>query len=171
MTARSTRSGARLVAVPMLVAGLGCAPADREERAAELAVGAQEAAAATDSVRRLMDRMAEAIRARDPDRMIRTYPDSGHAVFTFQGRRITSTDSIAAHYRRWREGPFDSVAFEWEAVSLEPLGATAVLAYARFTFTPIERAAAAGETIRGVWTGVFRHQDGRWALVHEHESW
>ncbi len=60
--------------------------------------------------------------------------------------------------------------FVWDNRRYEVLGPDAVVAMGTFSWAMADTLGNIPATLRASWTGVFKGQNDRWALVHEHES-
>jgi ketosteroid isomerase-like protein len=129
-------------------------------------------AALADTLKQRIEEAYDFSRPGVVERMNALYPDSGKVVSASGGQFTESGDSLRAGIRTFWETAGKNMQgpkWVWEKVDVERLGPDAAVLTATWS---IPHVAPTGRphTIRGAWTAVFRHLDGRWLIVVEHLS-
>ena len=132
----------------------------------------RERQAIADSVRRLLTE-TYVFDGSDPiPRFMRLYADTGIVVSAASGGFTTSRDSLQhALSTFWNTTGqhMQQPVWTWGTMVVDVLSRDAVVVTARYTiphWTPEKRPHVLG----GVWTSVWTHRNGRWAIVSEHLS-
>jgi len=163
MPAASRRTHLLWIILPFLAAA--CQPADHLPSAAA-------DRALLDSLKTQIAAAYDFSRPGVPERMSALYPDTGRVISASAGQITTSPDSLRAGIGAfWRNTGQNmrNARWVWEEAYLDRLTPTAVLLTGSWSIPHI---APTGRphVIRGAWTALFRHQNGRWMIVTEHLS-
>lgn len=131
-----------------------------------------ERAAIADSIGRLVREAYDLSRGEVPTRMLSVYPAAGRVVSATAGRVSTSRDSLAMAVNAFWDGVGQYMvrpAWTWDEIGVDVLGRDAAVMTARYT-VPHWTDQGTPHVIGGVWSAVWRRQDGRWVITHEHLS-
>jgi hypothetical protein len=146
---------------------LGCSTPDRG-----VGLSDQERQAIADSIRGLLTE-TYVFDGSDPiPRFMKLYADTGTLVSAASGGFTTSRDSLQhALVTFWNNAGqyMQQPVWTWGTMVVDVLSREAVVVTARYTiphWTPEKRPHVLG----GVWTSVWTHRNGRWAIVNEHLS-
>lgn len=106
------------------------------------------------------------------ERMNALYPDTGRVVSASGGVFSVSGDSLRSGIRNFWETAGKNMRdpkWVWGDVDVERLAPDVAVLTATWSIphiAPTERP----HTLRGAWTAVFKHMNGRWMIVAEHLS-
>jgi hypothetical protein len=160
------RQLSRLDALIVAIA-LGCSTGAQVDR-----LTGQERQAIADSVRGMLE-STYVFDGTDPvPRFMKLYADTGTLDSAASGGITTSRDSLQhALVTFWNNAGqyMQQPVWTWGTMVVDVLSREAVVVTARYTiphWTPEKRPHVLG----GVWTSVWTHRNGRWAIVNEHLS-
>ncbi len=117
-----------------------------------------------DAIRAVMTAQQQAWNAGDIEGFMRGYHPREDIVFTSGAQVRRGFDAtLAAYTRRYVDGS-KMGHLEFSDLEISELGATAAVVLGRWQLTETPEAGG------GVFSLVFREEDGRWGIVHDHSS-
>jgi uncharacterized protein (TIGR02246 family) len=126
--------------------------------------------AVEDTVRKLIDATNRAVALRDVGALMRLYPDTGALSSAYNGRLVTSRDSVEATARAFFQDPkISTLKTTTDRVRVDVLAPDA----AAFTVIgTLGWSEPTGKTVTlpHAWSGVFVNRGGRWVILQEHDS-
>ena len=126
--------------------------------------------AVADTITQKAALFAQMVNRRDAAAVMTLFADDRDMTYAENGMLYPSRDSleraITALYGAQRE-----LTFGWDELRVVPLASDAGVLLGRFHVLGLDLAGTTVRVDRGTWTGVFVRRNGRWVIVHAHESY